>query len=139
MAKWALLFFLVPLIEMYILIEVGGTIGAWTTISLVVLTAVAGVSLIRVQGIATLTRGFARLNAGELPASELGEGVILGLAGALMLTPGFVTDAVGFALLVPAIRRKLAFYLLGRIHAVSMPRERSAEDAHTIEGDFKRR
>ena len=140
MAKWVLLFFLVPLIEMYILIEVGSVIGAWSTILLVLLTAFAGVSLIRLQGLATLARGFSRLNVGELPAGELGEGIILGFAGALMLTPGFVTDAVGFVLLIPVIRRRLALYLMGRVHALSGRGKQAAEDAdHTIEGDFKRR
>ena len=121
---------------MYILIEVGGIIGAWPTIGLVVLTAVVGVALIRAQGFATLMRGVARLNAGELPATELVEGVMLALAGALMLTPGFVTDATGFVLLTPSLRRRLAAELLRRFAPVG-PAE-PGDGGHTIEGRFRR-
>lgn len=140
MGKWLLLFFLMPLVEMYILISVGGIIGAWPTIGLVVLTAVAGVGLIRVQGFATLTRGIERLNAGELPAGELAEGVMLAVAGALMLTPGFVTDTLGFVLLTPPLRRQIAAYLLSRINVVSLNQGEptDANGGRTIEGDFKR-
>ena len=121
---------------MYILIEVGGIIGAWPTIALVVLTAMIGVGLIRAQGFATLTRGMARLNAGELPATEIVEGVMLALAGALMVTPGFVTDAAGFVLLTPRLRGRLAAGLLRRLVRVSGV---DSEEGHTIEGRFKRR
>ena len=136
MGKWLLVFVLTPLIEMYILIEVGGIIGAWPTIALVVLTAVIGIGLIRAQGFATLTRGVARLNAGELPATEMVEGVMLALAGALMVTPGFVTDAAGFVLLTPPVRRRLAAELLRRF--VSVGQANAGERGHTIEGRFRR-
>ena len=122
---------------MYILIEVGGIIGAWPTIGLVVLTAVIGVGLIRAQGFATLMRGMARLNAGEVPATEMVEGVMLALAGALMLTPGFVTDTAGFVLLTPSLRRRLAAELLRRF--VSTGQMNTGEAGHTIEGRFRRR
>ena len=112
---WLLVFFLTPIIEMYLLIEVGGYIGAWPTIGLVMLTAVIGVGLLRVQGFATLTRGLGRLEGGELPAREVVEGVLLAVAGALLLTPGFVTDAFGFALLTPPFRAALADRLLARV------------------------
>ena len=136
MGKWLLVFVATPLIEMYILIEVGGIIGAWPTIALVVLTAVIGVGLIRAQGFATLMRGMARLNAGELPATEMVEGVMLALAGALMLTPGFVTDTAGFVLLTPRLRRRLAADLLRRFAPVGPPEQ--GEGGHTIEGRFRR-
>ena len=112
---WLLVFFLTPIIEMYLLIEVGGYIGAWPTVGLVMITAVIGVALLRVQGLATLTRGLARLNRGELPAREMAEGLLLAVAGALLLTPGFVTDAVGFVLLAPPGRRLIADKLLARV------------------------
>ncbi len=95
---------------MYLLIRVGGYFGALPTIALVMLTAIIGVALLRRQGAATLLRANERLNAGEVPAGEMIEGVMLAVSGALLLTPGFVTDAVGFALLVPAARR----WLVGR-------------------------
>ena len=123
---------------MYILIEVGGIIGAWPTIALVVLTAVVGVGLIRAQGFATLMRGMARLNAGELPATEMVEGVMLALAGALMVTPGFVTDTAGFVLLTPRVRRRLAADLLRRFVTVAGANSDNLE-GRTIEGRFRRR
>ena len=123
---------------MYILIEVGGIIGSWPTIALVVLTAVIGVGLIRAQGFATLMRGIARLNAGELPATEMVEGVMLALAGALMVTPGFVTDTAGFVLLTPRVRRRLAAELLRRFVPVAGANSDNPE-GRTIEGRFRRR
>ena len=100
---------------MYLLIEVGGYIGAWPTIGLVMLTAVIGVAVLRVQGLSTLTRGMGRLEGGELPAREMAEGILLAVAGALLITPGFVTDATGFALLVPPIRGAIARRMLARV------------------------
>ncbi len=106
---------------MYILIEVGGYLGALPTIGLVMVTAVIGVALLRVQGLATLTRGVGRLNRGELPAVEMVEGLLLGIAAALLLTPGFVTDAVGFTLLVPPSRQWLVLRLMSRVQVVATP------------------
>ena len=120
MNKWLLVFFLMPLVEMYLLIEVGGWIGPWPTIGLVVLTAVVGVWLLRWQGLHTLTRGVAKLNAGELPAREMVEGLLLAVAGAVLVTPGFVTDAVGFALLTPPIRASLAATIMSRVRVESI-------------------
>ena len=105
---WLLVFFLTPIVEMYLLIEVGGKIGAWPTIGLVMLTAVIGVALLKRQGLETLTRGMQRAQTGEVPITEMAEGILLAVAGALLLTPGFITDAVGFTLLWPASRKALA-------------------------------
>ena len=71
---------------MYLLIEVAGYIDVWPTIGLVMLTAVIGVALLKRQGLATLTRGMGRLNAGEMPAREMAEGILLAIAGALLIT-----------------------------------------------------
>lgn len=109
------LFFLtMPILEMYLLIQVGGWIGALPTIGLVALTAVVGMTLLRQQGFATLLRGQQRLAEGQLPAQELMEGFALAVGGALLLTPGFVTDAVGFCLLLPPTRRLLVGALVRR-------------------------
>ncbi|MDE0990774.1 MAG: FxsA family protein [Pseudomonadales bacterium] len=102
------LFFIIPLVEMIILIEVGGMIGPLPTVGLVVLTAICGVWLLRLEGIATLTRVQEKLQRGEIPESELLEGIMLIIGGALLLTPGFATDIVGFVCLVPGLRRPLA-------------------------------
>jgi UPF0716 protein FxsA len=111
----------VPLIEIYLFIEVGRAIGAWPTIGLVILTAIAGVALLRVQGVLTLRRARISLDRQELPAFELLEGLTLLIAGALLLTPGFFTDAVGFLLLWPASRRALLGALKPRMHMVARP------------------
>ena len=108
-------FFLTPIAEMYLLIEVAGYINALPTIGLVMLTAVIGVALLKQQGLATLTRGVGRLNRGEIPAREMAEGILLAVAGAFLITPGFITDTVGFTLLFPPSRSLIAGYLLKRV------------------------
>jgi UPF0716 protein FxsA len=100
-----LLLIAVPIVEMWILIQVGGEIGALPTIGLVVLTATIGLSLLKRQGLSTLVSARAKMDQGRIPAGELVSGVMLAVGGALLLTPGFVTDVVGFLLLVPATRR----------------------------------
>jgi len=100
-----LVFLVVPLVEIYLLIKVGGLIGALPTVFLVVFTAVLGAFLLRMQGLSTLARVQAALARGELPAMEILEGAVLLVAGALLLTPGFFTDTLGFLALVPNIRR----------------------------------
>ncbi len=97
---------------MYLLIEVAGYINTLPTIGLVMLTAVIGVALLRQQGTSTLTRGVGKLNRGEIPAGEMAEGILLGIAGALLITPGFITDTVGFVLLFPPFRVLIAKRLL---------------------------
>lgn len=114
MQLFFLMFLITPIMEMYLLIKVGGWIGALPTIGLVALTAVIGVALLRQQGFATLLRGQQRLAEGQLPAQEMMEGFALAVGGALLLTPGFVTDSFGFALLLPFSRRALVAWLLRR-------------------------
>lgn len=110
-----LAFLLVPLIEIGLFIQVGGWIGLWPTLGIVVLTAIAGTWLVRSQGIMAMNelRGsFSRL---EDPAMPLAHGAMILLAGALLLTPGFFTDGVGFALLMPPVRLAVIGYLRKRI------------------------
>jgi len=109
------LFIVMPILEMVILIEVGGMIGALNTVGLVLLTAVIGAALLRQQGLSTLLRANQRLNSGELPAREVAEGLILAVGGALLLTPGFVTDTIGFLCLLPGSRHWLAGQALKRM------------------------
>ena len=106
-----LLFLLTPLIEIAVFIEVGSLIGLWPTLGVVVLTAVLGAALWRAQGLSTWARAQETLRAGELPVREVTDGAFLLVAGALLLTPGLVTDAIGFLLLVPAflLKRKSNF------------------------------
>lgn len=96
-----LLFIVMPVVEMWLLITVGRQIGALPTIGLVLLTAVVGVALLRAQGFATLFRARQKMDLGELPAMEMAEAIVLAVCGALLLTPGFATDVLGFAGLIP--------------------------------------
>lgn len=98
-------FLVVPIVEIYFLIAVGSMIGAGLTIFLIILTAVIGATLVRRQGMATYARAQTHLQNGEMPAMEVLEGMFLLFAGALLMTPGFVTDAIGFACLTPPLRR----------------------------------
>ncbi len=101
----------IPLIEIAVFIEVGGVIGLWPTIAIVIATAVLGTALLRRQGLATLQRAQTELAAQRLPVKELFDGICLLVGGALLLTPGFVTDACGLALLIPPLRAILGRWL----------------------------
>jgi len=108
------LFLLVPILEIYFLIKVGEVIGAWPTIFLVVLTAVIGAGLLRQQGLSTLARMQQNMGEGKLPAQEIIEGVLLAVGGALLMTPGFVTDTFGFLCLLPFSRKFMAANIMKR-------------------------
>jgi UPF0716 protein FxsA len=136
-------FLVVPLLEVWLLVAVGGFIGAGWTIFLVVLTAVIGAALVRAQGMSTLARSRELLRRGELPAAELLEGVTLLVAGALLLTPGFFTDAIGFLLLVPPLRRRIIrSWVLRRLNQrlsrLSAAAAGGRDEKRTLEGEFQR-
>jgi UPF0716 protein FxsA len=137
-----LLFLLVPLVEIYFLIKVGNLIGAIPTIALVVFTALLGAMLLRFQGWITLQRTRMTMNRGELPAIEMLEGVMLLFAGALLLTPGFVTDAIGFGFLVPALRRAIIRWFIKksdiRVQQFGEVTPDRKSRHHTIEGEYHR-
>ncbi|MBN9886096.1 FxsA family protein [Salipiger abyssi] len=110
-----LAFLLVPIVEIALFIQVGGLIGLWPTLAIVVLTAMLGTWLVRSQGLramSDLQGSFSRL---EDPSAPLAHGAMILLAGALLLTPGFFTDAVGFALLSPPVRVAVMRYLSRRV------------------------
>ena len=135
----------VPLLEIALFIEVGGWIGLWPTLALIVLTAVIGAGMLRQQGLSVLMRAQRQLAEGALPVLAVFEGLCLVLAGALLLTPGFFTDAVGGVLLVPAVRRALYRQVRQRIepHIVQAPADLGAGPAHdptsapTIDAEFE--
>ena len=137
-----LLFIAIPLLEIYLLIQVGEEIGALPTVALVIFTAVLGVWLLRWQGLATLAQVQQSMAQGQIPAIPLIEGLFLLVAGALLLTPGFFTDAVGFALLVPPLRQALARMMLQqgwwRMTGQFGQKTRHQHKSHTIEGEFTR-
>lgn len=142
-----LIFLVVPLVEIYVLIEVGGIIGALPTVLACVGTAVLGGGLLRYQGFQTLRRAQRNMDRGQIPAMEMFEGVALAMGGALLLTPGFVTDVAGFLCLIPWTRRALIAAALRRMQVRYTGAGPGGPDAPggsggtrgTIEGEFHRR
>lgn len=114
------LFIVVPIVEIALFVQVGGFFGLWPTLALVLVTAIVGASLVRSQGIATLMSVQSRLQKGELPAQQIVEGVMLAVSGVLLLTPGFMTDALGMLVLLPAPRAMLAKQLMSRVKVQGM-------------------
>jgi len=102
-----LIFVAVPIIEIAVFIKVGGLIGVIPTLALVIAVAIFGTWLLRQQGLQTFNKAQAAMNRGEMPVGEMLDGFFLVLAALLMVTPGLLTDAIGFALLVPQVRRAL--------------------------------
>ena len=114
MGRLLLLFIAVPVVELVLLIEIGQRLGTFATIGLVMGTGIVGASLARQQGISTLARLRKDLDDGRLPAEPIVDGVLILLAAAVLITPGVLTDLVGFLCLVPAFRRLLKRYLKRR-------------------------
>jgi len=112
--NWPLLFIIIPLVELYVIIAVGEEIGAFWTVILVLLTAIIGVNLLRIQGMSTLMRAQQNMAQGGLPAMEMMEGIALAVGGVLLITPGFITDSIGFLCLIPASRRAIIRYIIAR-------------------------
>ena len=111
-----LAFLMVPIIEIALFIQVGGLIGLWPTLGIVIITAILGTWLVKTQGrmaLAQLSRSFSELND---PTEPLANGAMILFSGALLLTPGFFTDAVGFALLVPSVRVAVFHFLKKRVN-----------------------
>ena len=135
-----LLFLIIPFAEIYLLLTIGGIIGALPTVFLVVFTAVLGAWLLRQQGFATWQRFQASLAQGTVPAYEMIEGPILLVGGALLLTPGFVTDALGFACLIPQLRRKIARYIIENylIQTGGPFRPTGPAEKDVLEGEYKK-
>tara|TARA_R110001592_G_scaffold121918_4_gene328202 strand:+ start:2124 stop:2675 length:552 start_codon:yes stop_codon:yes gene_type:complete len=121
-----ILFIAVPIIEIGLFVQVGGAIGLWPTLAVVILTAVLGTALLRHQGLDTLRRVQDSLAQDRLPVAEMFDGLCLLMAGALLLTPGFMTDLFGFLLFVPPFRaaaaQAIGRYVLshGRVHVQTM-------------------
>ena len=101
------IFVVIPIVEIAVFIQAGELIGLWPTIAIVILTAILGTSLMRIQGLQTLARAQQELDRGEMPIGPLFDGVCILIAGMLLLTPGFVTDSIGFLLLIPPLRRAI--------------------------------
>lgn len=133
------LFLAVPLIEIALFIQVGGLIGLWPTLLIVVITAILGTMLVRSQGAQALARLRSSFNDLTDPTEPLAHGAMILFSGALLLTPGFFTDAVGFALLIPQVRSFVYHRIASRVEVRSF----STHPGHgtrredVIEGDFE--
>jgi len=130
---------------MVVLIKVGGYIGAVPTVGLVLLTAMMGLALLRQQGLAAIVKAQQKMDSGEIPLNEMLAGIFLAVGGALLLTPGFVTDAIGFCCLIPGLRKILIAWGIRSFkpHIVSYRREGypqsgGAKSHITIEGEYKK-
>jgi UPF0716 protein FxsA len=131
-----LLFVGIPLVELYFLIQVGSEIGAVPTIGLSIVTALLGGGLVRLQGFSVLMRVRDAAERDQVPALELLDGALLLVAGLVLLLPGFFTDALGFLLLVPALRRSLIARFVRVVRDPSSGRPTTGPKV--IEGEFRR-
>ena len=135
---WLFLAFLaVPLIEIGLFIQIGGAIGLWPTLLIVVVTAIIGTFMVRAQGAQALNQVRSSFNNMQDPSEALAHGAMILFSGALLLTPGFFTDAVGFSLLIPGVRLAVFRWARERINVqtfASQPQNRPQSDI--IEGEF---
>ena len=135
---WAALIFVVfPLLELAVLVKAGETIGFWPTIGLLFAAAVLGFIVVREQGLAMFGKAMSSLNEGRLPLAPLLDSQVMVFAGMLLIAPGFISDVIGLALLVPPLRR-LAIRRVLPGFAAPLPEKRDPRGPTVIEGDFKR-
>ena len=139
-----LILIIVPIIEITLFVQIGGAIGLGWTLLVILATAMLGARAIRRQGIDALTRAQAQMAAGKPPVGEIVHGVLILMAGILLLTPGFMTDALGFLLLFPATRLLVlelaAGFILPKLFSGFSVRRRSTQnsaDAKIIDGDYR--
>ncbi|MDO9142230.1 MAG: FxsA family protein [Methylobacter sp.] len=135
-----LVILIVPFAEIYLLLQIGGIVGVFPTIFLVVFTAALGTWLLRQQGFATFQRFQANLAQGVIPAYEMIEGPIILVGGVLLLTPGFITDMIGFACLIPSLRRRIAQYVIENqlVQAGAPFQQAATADKNVLEGEFRK-
>ena len=131
-----------PITEIYFLIEVGSVIGAIPTIIITIFTAVTGITLIRIQGISMVKKLQLSMQQGQSPAIEILEGVMLMLAAVSLLMPGFLSDSLGFLLLIPPLRHFLAKLYISRMHISKQGQSSSFYSQHTkgqtiIDGEYE--
>ena len=137
-----LLFVTIPIVEIALFIQVGGWLGLWPTLAIVVLTAILGTFLVRAQGLMAISKIRSNLQEFQDPTESLAHGAMILASGLLLLTPGFFTDAVGFALLVPPIRLALFHWLRSKVKVQSFVQtdyrreQRPSTDDGVIDGEF---
>ena len=125
-----LIILFVPLIEIYLFIQIGGLIGAFYTILIILLTAVVGIFFVRLQGISTLKSGVTQLYQNQIPVYEMMSGAALAFAALLLIIPGFATDLIGFLLIIP-ITRKIIFKFFSKKYT----KQKVKDDL--IEGEYE--
>ena len=134
-----IIFVVIPLIELLIFVAVSDVIGLGTALIFALLTAIIGGNLVRMQGLQTLAAMQTNFNKGQIPAAEIFDGFCIVAAGAMLITPGFLTDAIGFTLLVPKARVFLRNVLKKHTHfEVHSGGFRQPQDPDIIEGEFER-
>ena len=128
----ALILFIIgiPAIEIYLMIKVGGVIGALNTILLIFFTAITGVYFAKLAGLSTLRSGLGQIVKNEIPVYEIISGAALAFAALLLIVPGFLTDLVGFLLIIPVTRKLF-------IRSISSKFNRGKKDESIIEGSFE--
>ncbi|MGX5914605.1 FxsA family protein [Aliidiomarina sp. Khilg15.8] len=148
-----LLFIALPIIEIAVLLQVGEIIGGWNTLLLIIVTAVAGAALVRQQGALNWQRAQQKLASGEMPGVEMANGLLIFVAGIVLITPGFVTDIMGLLLLIPATRAPIAAALMKRMvvrsaggsagfahfRAQGQSKPHQEDDDSVIDGEYERK
>lgn len=149
LARLLLLFIGIPVLELFLFLLIGSKIGITATLAIIIVTGFLGAYLTKSQGLKALKNYQDSLAAGKLPHEAVLDGLMILIAGAVLLTPGFLTDAIGFSLLVPAVRKNvraiLSAYLKGKIHIVGQDmgaastgtpgKKRSSQDVITVEAE----
>jgi UPF0716 protein FxsA len=111
-AVLALLFVVLPFVELYVIVQVAHVMGVLPTLAILLLVSIGGAWLVKREGFSVIRRAQARMNEGRVPGRELVDGMLILFAGVLLLTPGFITDAVGILLLLPPVRAAVRFAAL---------------------------
>lgn len=147
------LFIALAVIEVYVLITVGGLIGALPTVILILLTGIIGISMLKKQGFSLFARLQEKMRQGQAPAQEMVEGILLIMAGAFLVTPGFVTDTLGFLWLIPQTREYFAKILINKgmfkvqgmaggafnqSGADPFNHSQTQDDGNTVDGEYER-
>jgi UPF0716 protein FxsA len=153
-----LLFVFIPIIEITVLIQVGNLLGLWPTVAIVIITAWLGANKVKQQGVATLASVQTKMAQGQMPSDEIVTGLMLLVAGVLLITPGFVTDIFGLALLIPSARAQLGKFAQRHFvtiqtagfsqgsfehtqarHSTEFPADHPPHQGQTLEGEFERK
>tara|TARA_E500000331_G_scaffold21260_1_gene18675 strand:- start:139 stop:558 length:420 start_codon:yes stop_codon:yes gene_type:complete len=133
MNSFFLLFIGVPAVEVFLMIKIGGEIGALNTVSLILLTAIIGIYFAKLEGIKTMRSGVMNLYQNKIPIYEMISGASIAIAALLLIIPGFFTDSIGFLLLIPFTRKILINFLVNKQNISSRQEDKKTLDGEIIE------